>query len=150
MNGKYDDIIGMPHYVSVTRPHMSLENRAAQFAPFAALSGHDEAINETARLTDSMLDLSLAEQDNLSKKLAYILSLPNPVSVNITYFMPDSKKEGGCYVTISSQIKTLDEVFHILILADKTEIPLNLILDINGPVFNDMEKYIAKASEDDL
>lgn len=139
MSGKYDDIIGLPHHVSSKRAQMSLANRASQFAPFATLRGHNEAIVETARLTENFFELSTHEQDILSKKVNYILSLTDKPTVNIRYFIPDIKKQGGHYVSITSRIKKLDEVSQMLILIDKTEIPLNMVSNIDGEILSDME-----------
>ena len=93
MNDSYDDIIGLPHHVSPTRSQMPLENRAAQFAPFAALTGHDDAIAETARQTEAPVEQSPDRLIELSHKLACALSLPP--TPTITYFKPDSRKSGA-------------------------------------------------------
>ena len=92
---RYDDIINLPHHVSKTRTLMSMENRAAQFAPFAALTGHDAAIAETARLTSEKPELSLEELDRLSRRLAY--AVEKDAIVTITFFQPDAFKNGGSY-----------------------------------------------------
>lgn len=92
---RYDDIINLPHHVSKTRTPMSMENRAAQFAPFAALTGHDAAIAETARLTSEKPELSTEELDKLSRRLVY--AIEKDATIRITYFQPDSFKHGGSY-----------------------------------------------------
>lgn len=133
MNDSYDDIIGLPHHVSPTRPQMPLENRAAQFAPFAALTGHDDAIAETARQTEAPVEQSPDRLIELSHKLACALSLPEAPSLTITYFKPDSRKSGGAYATVEGTIKKVEKDFNILILSDNTEIPLDAISDITSP-----------------
>lgn len=139
MNGPYDDIINFPHYVSKSRRQMPMEARAAQFAPFAALTGHSSAIDETARLTSSQRDLSAEELHMLSTKISYALSIAEQPELSITYFRPDSRKEGGEYVTVHGSIKSVEVCFNILRLVDGTEIPLDSIADISGDVFADME-----------
>ncbi len=92
--GKYDDIINLPHFVSKKHPQMSLYQRSAQFAPFAALVGYDEAIEETARLTDKKIELSDGEIEIINSKLQEIKEIiDNKPQIEITYFVPDSKKE---------------------------------------------------------
>ena len=112
-------------------------NRAAQFAPFAALTGHGEAINETARLTSTKLELSDSELVRLNKRLDYAIQLQS--SVSVTYFMPDYHKEGGKYVTASGIIKKIDEYEGSVIFTDKTSIRLAAIISIDGEIFNDFD-----------
>lgn len=138
MNNPYEDIINLPHYVSTKRKQMSMEARAAQFAPFAALTGHDAAIAETARRTSSQLDFSADELQVLSQKIAYALSFAERPQLSITYFQPDSRKPGGHYFTVLGSIKKIEECFNLLTLTDGTEIPLDAISDISGEIFNDM------------
>lgn len=110
-NKKYDDIINLPHHVSLTHPHMSRLDRAAQFSPFAALTGYDAAIKETARLTDKKVELGEYELEELNRTL---LELSDHISqhpqVMVTYFEPDKCKEGGAYITVSKEIKRIDEM----------------------------------------
>lgn len=134
---RYDDIINLPHHVSKTRKPMSMENRAAQFAPFAALTGHDDAIYETSRLTSSRIELSEDEQVCLTKRLEYALQLQS--SVNITYFQPDTLKEGGEYITLNGIIKKVDEYESCIILSDKRKIRLADILSLEGEIYNNFE-----------
>lgn len=117
---------------------MPMENRAVQFAPFAALTGHDEAINETARFTDSKIDLSDAEKTRLSKRLVHALEAHSTVTV--TYYVPDAHKTGGKYVTASGIIKKVDEYEGCLIFTDRRNIRLADILSIDGDAFNDYEE----------
>lgn len=114
--GKYDDIIDMPHHVSDTHPQMSIWDRSAQFSPFAALTGHEAAITETARLTEEWHEPDEDKKAELDEKLRYI-SL-NPVSelIIITYFKPDELKSGGSYEHIIGTIKKIDEINHRMTL----------------------------------
>lgn len=93
MKHPYDDIIDLPHHVSERHPQMSMYNRAAQFAPFAALTGHDAAITEAARLTDAELELSESDAEVLNRKLAYLQSLDEKPTISVTYFVPDDRKK---------------------------------------------------------
>ena len=99
---KYRDIINLPHHVSSVHPPMSMINRAAQFSPFAALSGYDDAIVETARLTDRRIELTEAEEAEIGKALS---SLKRGDKVELTWFVPDRKKDGGRYVTETVTVK---------------------------------------------
>lgn len=126
--GQYDDIINLPHHVSDYHKPMPMENRAAQFAPFAALSGHNDAIAETARLTDIIRELSEDEQDCLTKKLNYILESGSPAI--ITYFVRDTTKAGGTYKRVNGFVKKYNEIDRTLILKDGKIIPLDFISEI--------------------
>jgi len=104
--GSYDDIINHPHYVSKTRPQMSMLDRAAQFSPFAALTGYDAAIKETRRLTTDKLELDDDTKTLLNMKQAYLMEIINEQpEITVSYFLPDSKKAGGEYVTISETLR---------------------------------------------
>lgn len=129
MSGKYDDIINLPHHVSEKHPQMSLHDRAAQFSPFAALTGYDDAVKETARLTDTMFELDEDEKSILDEKLRR--SLENKDEISVTYFVKDNKKEGGSYNTVSGTIKKIDEYLRTLVLNSGEEIPIDNIYDIN-------------------
>jgi hypothetical protein len=108
--GKYDDIINMPHHVSATRPQMSRENRAAQFSPFAALTGYDAAVLETARVTEQKIELGESAIDELDMKLNMLADMiDSHPKVSITHFVPDTKKDGGSYVTTTGAVKRIDE-----------------------------------------
>ena len=107
---KYAHIIDLPHHVSKVRPQMTMYQRAAQFAPFAALTGHSAAISETARLTDKAIELSESECEVLNQKITLLLAhLDEHPYICITYFVPDLKKKGGKYETHSGSIKSWDE-----------------------------------------
>ena len=128
---KYKDIINLPHHASKTRKPMSLYNRAAQFAPFAALTGYDDAIKETARLTEERIELSDELKNMLNQKIKLIIeNIKLQPEVAITYFVPDNKKSGGVYKTISGNIKRIDEYNKKLIFLDKNELRFNEIHDI--------------------
>ena len=118
---------------------MSLYDRAAQFSPFAALTGHEAAIKETARQTDEKLMLSDEVIAELNEKLNLIAeTIGTQQRVRITYFVPDKKKAGGAYITCSGCVKKFDEYEHTVIMEDKTVIPIEQISDIDGEMFGDM------------
>lgn len=131
----YDDIINLPHHVSERHPQMSMYNRAAQFAPFAALTGHDSAITEAARLTDAKQELSESEAEVLNRKLAYLQSLDEKPAISVTYFVPDEKKEGGSYHTATGIVKSVEPDKGILRLEDGTGISICYIREIEGECF---------------
>ena len=134
---KYDDIINLPHPVSKKHPQMSLEARSAQFAPFASLTGYDEVIRETARLTNERIDIDESIKTNLDWKLQMIEEqLSNQPLITCTYFLPDLKKKGGKYVTVTGVVKKIDEYKHLVVLKDKTEIPITELIEISGDIFN--------------
>lgn len=129
--GKYDDIINLPHHVSKKHPRLSMEQRATQFAPFAALTGFGDAINETSRITENRIELDDEEKlkiDNILQKLMDKIS--NKPKVTITYFIPDLRKTGGEYKTKIGNLKKIDEYKQLLVLEDKTEIPIKEIIEI--------------------
>ena len=129
--GKYDDIINLPHHVSKTRPRMSLEQRSAQFAPFSALTGYEDEIAETGRLVDGRIDLDEEMKQILDRKLQKITdNIKEQPKATITYFVPDNKKDGGKYVTVTGKIKKIDKYKNVIILVDGTEIPINYVVDI--------------------
>ena len=127
--GKYDDIINLPHHVSQVHKPMPMEKRAAQFAPFAALSGHDEAISETSRVTEDMKELSDIEITKISRKLNY--ALENKIPVKINYFVPDKSKTGGSYQITRGIIKKWDELENTLLMKDGNIIHLAFISEID-------------------
>lgn len=128
---KYDDIINLPHHVSSTRPHMSIEERAAQFSPFAALTGHEDAIKETARQTEREIVLDENELEILDEKLKAILSdKSDNKNIKVVYYVPDENKNGGKYVECSGRVKKMDEYRHVLVMEDGTEINVGRIADI--------------------
>lgn len=133
MNEKYREIIHLPHKQSSTRPHMAVADRAAQFAPFAALVGYDDAVRETARLTESRRELSDGALEQLNAKLNYIQEhLNEQPEVTITYFQPDSKKSGGAYLTCTGVVKRIDDYEHTVLMQDGREIFIDDITEIGG------------------
>jgi hypothetical protein len=128
---KYSDIIDHPHYQSKTRPHMSMLNRAAQFAPFAALSGYEEAVNEARRVTDHRIELDESELALLNDKLQYLYMMKaSHPQVTITYFVDDATKNGGSYETITGSVKNIDAVFCYIVMDDGTLITIKDIYAI--------------------
>lgn len=131
MNHKYDDMLRMPHHVSKTRPQMPVADRAAQFKPFAALTGYEAALRETARLTDRRMELDETEKAVLDLKLRLLSELlPDQPEISVTYFQPDDRKEGGAYLTACGVPKKIDEYAHILMMMDGTKIPIDEVLEI--------------------
>ncbi len=132
----YDDIINLPHPTSKTRPRMPMEARAAQFGAFRALNGHEEMIEETARLTDSKLQLGENKIDILNTKLnlLYRKIEENP-DVTICYFIPDKLKSGGEYTFYQGKIKKIDLYKRIIITDEHKIIPIDSIYDIQGEIF---------------
>lgn len=129
---RYDDIINLPHHQSEKHPHMSNYDRAAQFSPFAALTGYDDAIEETARLTDDEVELSEDAIAELDKKLADISKrLAEKPQVTVTYFKPDDKKSGGEYLTYAGVIKKIDTYNRVIIFEGGLKIPFNNIVWIS-------------------
>lgn len=130
-NGDYDDIIDLPHHVSTTRPRMSRLDRAAQFAPFAALTGYGAAIKETARLTDERSELGEYELMELNAGIHMLMErIDEHPQVEITYFKPDERKDGGAYLTVKSRAKRLNEYERFILLENGTEIPFDDIYKI--------------------
>lgn len=133
----YQDIIDMPRPKSKVRKPMSLTERAAQFAPFAALSGHNEELKETARLTSERIELDEMEKELLSVKLKTLEARINEqINISICYFVKDQRKDGGKYITIDGTIKQIDMINQLIILTDKTKIPMDDIIEINSSIFN--------------
>lgn len=137
--GNYDDIINLPHHESTKHPKMPALDRAAQFLPFAALSGHDAAVRETARLTDMKLELDESQKDKLNERLQIIKGQTTPkAEIMITYFVPDTKKNGGAYLTVTGFIRKIDESLHQVIMENGTFIPMDDIYEIEGILFDDI------------
>lgn len=133
---KYADIINLPRHTSPNRPRMSAIDRAAQFSPFAALTGYEDAVSEAGRLTDQKLLLSEDAKTVINEKIQLILDVLNeePI-VAITHFVPDPKKSGGSYETVSGIIKEINEYDRAVILTDNTFIPIEQIREIESPLF---------------
>ena len=136
---KYADIINMPHHTSKTRPRMTMINRAAQFSPFAALTGYDAAVQETARLTDEKIALDEYAKSMLSDRLQMIAEhIDDLLEVTFTYFVPDKKKSGGAYVGVTGMVKEIDEFERIVVLGDGTKIPILEIYEIESGLFAEL------------
>ena len=131
MSGKYDDIINLPHPTSKKHPRMSRQNRAAQFSPFAALTGYDAEIREMSRQTEKKKQLSEDQWDILNEKIMELLKLPHkPVRAVVTYFVPDPKKEGGTYRKKDCYIDKISMEKRVLLLENKEKIFFDEIWDI--------------------
>lgn len=136
---EYDDIILLQHHVSKTRPHMAAIDRAAQFSPFAALTGHSAAVKETARLTDAKVELDENMKDILGNRMQIIADrLKEQPEIEVTYFQPDSRKNGGSYITTIGMVKKIDEYEHTIVMIDGTTIPIDEIVNIDGEIFETM------------
>jgi hypothetical protein len=136
MINQYDDIINLPHHVSTKHPQMPLIDRAAQFAPFAALTGYDAAVKETARLTDERIELDEYTMDALRDRLQMIADrLEENPEITVTYFQPDAKKEGGAYITAAGTVKKIDEYEQAVVMTHGMAIPFDEIVSIEGPMF---------------
>ena len=128
MSGKYDDIIGLPHHVSDKHPRMSSADRAAQFSPYAALTGFSTVISETGRLTKKAPELDDCEKEKLDNSLRILREQPEKRScVTVTYFHPDERKSGGAYITVTGAVKKIDEYERLLLMSDGEKIPVDAI-----------------------
>ena len=137
MTGPYDDIINLPHPISAKHPRMPLYDRAAQFSPFAALSGHGAAIEETARLTDRRIELDEDTKAMLDLKQQILADrIAERPEISVVWFRPDARKEGGQYVTTVGQLKKVDDIARILQLADGITIPLDEVLELRSDCFH--------------
>lgn len=131
MNDKYNDMLLMQHPEPQGRPRMSLQDRAAQFSPFAALTGYDDALKETARLTDRFIELDEDRKQEIDRQIYYLRErLADKITVRITYFVPDIRKDGGTYNTLEGCIQKIDENSRILRIQE-TEIPVDHIYQID-------------------
>jgi hypothetical protein len=139
MMNPYDDMINLPHHTSPSHPPMSAHDRAAQFSPFAALTGYGSAITETGRLTDKKIDLDEYTKTDLNEKLSKIQDrMEEQPEVFITYFQQDKKKSGGAYLTAAGCVKKIDAYERMLIMQDDTIIPIDDIFEIDGHFRNEL------------
>ena len=143
---KYDNIINLPHPVSTRHPQMPLTDRAAQFSPFAALTGHEAAIRETERLTDEWAELNEDRKALLDERLQMIReslsggkSGQNLPEIMFTYFQPDQKKRGGAYISVQGKVRKIDEYGHQVLLEDGTVLTIEHIAGIEGALFGGYE-----------
>lgn len=134
---KYADIIDLPHHQSDTRPKMSNYDRAAQFSPFAALTGHAESIKETARLTDEYSEPSEEMKAIMNEKILFLMEqLENQPEITITFFKPDEKKQGGAYITITGVVKKIKTYERQIQMTTGDLIPIDMIFGIDGKIFS--------------
>ena len=138
MKDSYDDIIDLPRHISKTRPKMDLIDRAAQFSPFAALTGYEAAIKETARITEERVELDEYVLGALSNRLQIIADrITERPEISITHFQPDRKKTGGSYITTVGQVMKINDYERIVVMADGTEIRMGEIVKLDGEVFEE-------------
>ena len=131
MTEDYSDIINLPHHVSRNHPQMPMMARAAQFAPFAALTGYDAVIHETARLTDKQVELEEYDNERLNRIFSELMDwLEEHPVVTVSYFKPDEHKAGGAYMTVSGKLKKIDTYEQIMKMEDGTVIPIGSIMDL--------------------
>ena len=139
-SNKDDEILSLPHHISKTRPQMPMSDRAAQFAPFAALTGYDAAIKETGRLTDERIDLDEEALTALDMKYQLLMdAFDDAPEVTITYFQPDERKAGGRYVSATGAVKKVDDFERRITMRDGTRIPMDDVLSIDGELFSSLE-----------
>ena len=138
-SNKYDDIINIPRPISKTHPRMPMINRAAQFSPFAALPGHGDAIQETARVVDKKIELDESEKILINEKLLMVSEhLDNKPIVSITYFKPDIKKTGGEYLTITGTVKKLDIYNNQIKMTDGATVKFDDIIGVESDLFTSL------------
>ena len=137
--GKFDDIINHEYIKSPTRRHMTMVERAAQFGAFKAVVGHEDALHETARLTDEKMELDEYTKVELNEKLQRIATSDEAEEVAITYFVPDDRKQGGAYLTITGVVAKIREYERDVIMEDGTRIPIDDIFVIEGNQFKETE-----------
>lgn len=136
MTGKYDDILRLPHHVSASRKPMAITARAAQFAPFAALSGYDAEVQEAGRLTDRPIEPDEYEKEAMNARLQLLARhFREEWVVSLVFFQPDERKAGGAYVTRTGTVKKFREAERLLILTDGTVIPLDDLIALDGEEF---------------
>lgn len=132
----YDDIIRLPHHVSQNHPQMPMLNRAAQFAPFAALTGYEAAVGETARLTAERRELDAQEAEELNRRLVAIIArLPDRPEATIEYFVPDDRKAGGAFVSVTGRVRHISVPERTLVMEDGTVIPLDDVVSVASEIF---------------
>lgn len=139
MNPKYDSILHLPHHVSRTRPQMSMSDRAAQFAPFAALTGYHAAVQETGRFTDSKIELDEDMLTMLNLKYQLLLEhLSECPTVSFTYFVPDAHKTGGAYHTVTGIVQKIDHTKRLILLQNGAQIPMDDVFNLESDLFAGM------------
>ena len=136
MRENYEDIINLPYHVSATKPQMSMIDRAAQFSPFAALTGYDAAIKETGRLTDEKIEMDEEALNILNMKFQVLVdSMDDEPEVTFTYFKPAGRKAGGAYIEVTGRVKKVDDFERRIVMQNGTKMPMDDILNIEGDIF---------------
>ena len=136
----YADILAHPRHVSPTRPRMSRRDRAAQFSPFAALTGYDAVIRETGRQTDQRAELTESRKEALDERLQLLReAMEEQPTIAVTWFKPDERKEGGSYETTSGPVRKLDVHARLLLMRDGTAIPIDDIYALEGNLFSGLQ-----------
>lgn len=136
----YDDIINLPRHTSTSRPHMPAHDRAAQFSPFAALTGYGASIAETARLTDKRVELDEYSKADLNERLCMLQDrMDEQPEVFITYFQPDKKKSGGAYITATGRVKKINGYERTVVMPDDLKIPIDDIFAVESELFGAFE-----------
>ncbi len=142
MNEKfpYEDIVDLPPYISKKYPQPSMEDRAARFSPFAAVTGYEEMVQEQARVTDVKMDLDDSVKEKISDRLNMVLLFQHeePI-VRISYFVPDSKKDGGSYLEEVGKIKGIDQYRRLVIMQNGSRIPIEDIVSVDGELFDEQK-----------
>ena len=132
----YEDIVDLPHHVSRKHPQPTMADRAARFAPFAAITGYEEMVLEEARVTDERIEMDESSKAALNEKLNMILEfIDEQPEVSITYFEPDKRKAGGAYITVTGTVKRIDEYEHLVIMTDGKKINIDDIYNLQGELF---------------
>ncbi len=135
-NFPYEDIINMPHHVSKRHPPLGKDSYAAQFSPFAALTGYDGVVNEAARTTESLIELDEEAKERISRVLGEALVRADAV-VRVTYFLPDEKKDGGRYETVSGTVAKYDRIGNVITLGGGQRVPVERITDARSDSIQD-------------
>lgn len=132
----YEDIVDLPHHVSRKHPQPTVADRAARFAPFAAITGYEEMVLEEARVTDERIEMDESSKAALNEKLNMILEfIDEQPEVSITYFEPDMRKAGGAYITVIGTVKRIDEYEHLVIMTDGKKINIDDIYNLQSELF---------------
>ncbi len=151
MSSPYEDIIHLSRPISKTHAPMSLMDRAAQFSPFAALTGYDAAVAETARLTETAMELDADAQAELSEKLLLLQRcLSQAPQVTVTHFVPDNRKAGGAYVTTTGTLRRLDSLNQWLLMEDGARIFFGDIASLDSPIFPSLPKETLPVQPEDV
>lgn len=133
MKFPYDDIIDLPHHVSKNHPPMPLSARAVQFAPYAALAGHVDALAEKARPVIAKLELDAQEAEDLDRRFKLLIAqLPGHPEVTIRYFVPDIRKSGGAYFTVTGTVQDVSVADRVVVMTDGTVIPMDEVVSLDG------------------